>query len=187
MQAFSLPPDKFDKNSLNRGEIVGTVAWVSNASDFMYVLKQSGGDPAIGDYLKLNESDALTGWYIKPATMYAISSGTKHPEEAGKLLNFLINSPDMAKLQKTEKGVPASQNAFDAIKDDNTGEMENEFAASEKMDDEKESMKTMIPSMENSTIIDDFASCANNYIYGGGSLEDNANNFYEEVTKVTAQ
>lgn len=176
-------PDKFNKNSLNKEEIAGTVAWVSNASDFMDVLKDSGGEPCIGDYIRKNESDTLTGWYIKPATMYAISSGTKHPEEAAKLLNFLINSPDMAKLQKTEKGVPASQHAFDAIKDD-TGDMQNEIEASQKMDEVKKYMKTMIPSMENNTIIDKFTSCANSYIFGAGSLEDNANELYETVNEV---
>ncbi len=56
-----------------------------------------------------------TGMYFKPAMYYSISAKTKHPEESAKLVDFLLNDPEVAKLQLTDRGLPANLKVREAI------------------------------------------------------------------------
>ncbi|WP_159944486.1 MULTISPECIES: ABC transporter substrate-binding protein [unclassified Nocardiopsis] len=49
-----------------------------------------------------------TGMYFKPAMFYAISSGTDHPEEAARFVDFLLNSNEAAELILADRGLPAN-------------------------------------------------------------------------------
>ena len=64
-------------------------------------MEENGAEVIVGDYLQ-DAAARKFGWCVKPATMYAISATTEYPEEAAKLLEFLLNSRDMAQLQGTE-------------------------------------------------------------------------------------
>lgn len=48
------------------------------------------------------------GQYLKPSQLFAISSGSKNPQAAAKLINFLIAEPEGAKILGLDRGVPAS-------------------------------------------------------------------------------
>jgi multiple sugar transport system substrate-binding protein len=48
------------------------------------------------------------GMYLKPAMSYSISSGTEHPEEAARFVDFLLNSPEAAELMLNDRGLPAN-------------------------------------------------------------------------------
>ncbi|MEL7975325.1 extracellular solute-binding protein [Isoptericola sp. F-RaC21] len=61
-----------------------------------------------------------TGMYFKPAMYYSISAKTKHPEESAKLVDFLLNDPEVAKLQLTDRGLPANESVREAILPDLT-------------------------------------------------------------------
>jgi len=56
-----------------------------------------------------------TGMYFKPAMYYSISAKTKHPEESAKFVDFLLNDPEVAKLQLTDRGLPANLKVREAI------------------------------------------------------------------------
>ncbi|MFC7879805.1 ABC transporter substrate-binding protein [Isoptericola sp. NPDC057391] len=56
-----------------------------------------------------------TGMYFKPAMYYSISAKTEHPEESAKLVDFLLNDPEVAKLQLTDRGLPANMSVREAI------------------------------------------------------------------------
>ncbi|GAB3086618.1 ABC transporter substrate-binding protein [Isoptericola nanjingensis] len=56
-----------------------------------------------------------TGMYFKPAMYYSISAKTEHPEESAKLVDFLLNDPEVAKLQLTDRGLPANLTVREAI------------------------------------------------------------------------
>lgn len=56
-----------------------------------------------------------TGMYFKPAMYYSISAKTEHPEESAKLVDFLLNDPEVAKLQLTDRGLPANLAVREAI------------------------------------------------------------------------
>lgn len=108
--------DSFNRNAFASGEVGGTLAWVSDAGGYCDPLKENGYDVKIGEYICEPGAKSL-GWFVKPATMYAISNNTEHPEAAAKLLNYLLNGEEMTLRQGTEKGVPISSSAFEILKD----------------------------------------------------------------------
>lgn len=69
---------------------------------------------------------------VNKASMYwSISAETQHPAEAAKLVDFLINDVDAAKILGVERGVPANPEIQEAIQPQlsPTGVMATEFAA----------------------------------------------------------
>lgn len=55
-----------------------------------------------------NLKGSPSGHYIKPAMMMSVSSKSKAPEEAAKVVNFLVNETDGVKALGIERGVPPS-------------------------------------------------------------------------------
>jgi oligogalacturonide transport system substrate-binding protein len=49
--------------------------------------------------------------------LFAISKNSGHPKEAALLLNFLMNEPEGSLLMGTERGVPLSRVARQALQD----------------------------------------------------------------------
>lgn len=46
--------------------------------------------------------------YLKPSQMFSVSGGSKNPDAAVKLINFLVANPEGVKFLGVERGVPAS-------------------------------------------------------------------------------
>jgi len=173
------PLDTFDRSMYMSGEVVGTMCWISDTKIYCDGLAETGVTVARGSYPELPDAK-LSGWYTKPATMWAISADTEHPEEAAKLLNFLLNDPDMAKLQKTEKGVPVSDAAVEALKEEGLSET-NEYRAVQEMNEHQEDLHLIIPNMENESIIDAFKSGADEYLYDKMTSKDAATIILENI------
>lgn len=55
------------------------------------------------------------GWYTKPTGLYAISSNSKHAHEASVLLNYMVNSSEMAVNFGMSKGFPISRAAQETL------------------------------------------------------------------------
>ncbi len=157
------PVDSFDRTDYMSGKIVGTMCWISDTKLYCDAPLEAGVNVSHGSYPKLPGA-TTSGWYIKPATMWAISVDTEHPEEAAKLLNYLLNDPEMAKLQKNEKGVPVSKAAVAALKEEGLLET-NEYKAIQEMNEKQGELKLIIPNMENERIIDAFKIKADEYLY----------------------
>jgi oligogalacturonide transport system substrate-binding protein len=56
-----------------------------------------------------------TGELSKPSAFYSIPKSSKHQQAAAKLINFMLNDPTAAKLQKVENGVPDSKVARNTL------------------------------------------------------------------------
>jgi multiple sugar transport system substrate-binding protein len=56
-----------------------------------------------------------TGMYFKPAMYYSISATTEHPEESAKFVDFLLNDPEVAALQLTDRGLPSNLSVRESI------------------------------------------------------------------------
>jgi oligogalacturonide transport system substrate-binding protein len=177
-----LPVDQYSNTKFASGELAGSVFWISDADNYCSTVEENGGNPVIGEYPML-EGATISGWYMKPATMYAISNITEAPEASAKLLDFLLNSEEMADLQKTEKGVPVSQSALAELKEQNLLDGYG-YQAAEKMTENKETMELMIPIMENEDILSTFKSESYEYIYGKASLDECANDIYEGINSI---
>ena len=170
-----LPVDQFDLGKVAKGQIAGCACWVSDAGNYGSAIRNADCEPVIAEYPTANGD--LKGWYIKPATLYAISGNTEHPEAAAKLLNFLLNSSDMAMLQKTEKGVPISHNAYETLK--NADALDTyQTDASNKMMENRDCMSVMLPVMENEALINAFKEGADEYIYGKKTLDESTEAIY---------
>ena len=57
------------------------------------------------------EKTGTSGHYIKPSQMMSISSKSKAPEEAAKLISFMVQAPEGVKILGIERGVPCSSAA----------------------------------------------------------------------------
>lgn len=58
------------------------------------------------------------GAYLKPSMFFSIAATSKNPEEAAKLISFVINAPDGLKAYGVERGVPPSAAARKEIAGD---------------------------------------------------------------------
>ena len=164
-----MPVSSFERNAFTSQKIAGAVAWISDASNYCTPLAKTGAEVVVGEYLREPDAERL-GWYIKPATLYAISRDTSQPKEAAMLLNFLLNSREMAVRQGTEKGIPISDAAYQVLEEE---EMMNgyENSANNNMQESQNEMKLMMPILENENILNAFKEEADYYLYDRESLE----------------
>lgn len=178
------PIDSFERSKYLSGEIIGTMCWISDAKLYCDAPQEAGTD-IVGGLFPMKPGAERTGWYIKPATMWAISADTEHPEEAAKLLDFLLNDEDMVRLQQTEKGVPVSDEAIRILSAEGLAET-NEFKATENMFAHQEDLHLMIPNMENDDILNAFKTNADEYLYDKTDAGTCAAKIYADMQDVIA-
>jgi oligogalacturonide transport system substrate-binding protein len=180
-----MPVDQFSIIKFTNGEVAGSLFWISDADKYCGALEDNGVEPLIAPYPTFS-GGTLSGWYMKPATMYAISSTTQYPEASAKLLNFLVNSAEMADYQQTEKGVPVSSAAIDELtsKDllDGYG-----YESTQQMWSVKSSMEIMLPVMEDENVIAAFKQGADEYLYDQASLSDCAQIVWDSLTDAISE
>ena len=115
----------------------------------------------------------------------SVAHGFAHPEEAARLVNYLLNDPDYALLQGTEKGVLASKTARETLADN--GKLSGfEEEATEQMQDHKDEMDPMVPAMEDADIISAFKDSLRKYEYGRADLSQSAQELYAAVQESNA-
>ncbi len=155
----------FERLAPEDGVYAGIVAWLSDGSSYCDRAIRNGYEYVVADYPVMKDTDEVEGWYAKPATMYAISKNTDHPEEAAMLLDFLLNSEEMAELQRTEKGIPLSNTAQNYLAENNylEGMQYNAFL---KMNEYSQNMEVISPYFENEELIAAFRDASNAVLYG---------------------
>lgn len=162
----------YSRDRFLSGESAGEALWTSDAEYYAAPLEtEYGHNVIIGDYLTLTTA-LRSGWYVKPTSLYCISSTCEAPEEAARFLNFLLNNETMAQLQGTEKGVPLSDSALETL---SAKDMLNGAAAeaSRKLSDAGE--LTLMPGkLEDSEFYSRFFERFDLYYYGEATLEEAA-------------
>lgn len=179
-----LTVDQWKRNDLTSGSTAGALFWVSDSDNYCGSIEGGGFKPVLGEYPGVKEhTGGKSGWYMKPATMYAISKNSENPKEAAILLDYLVNSPEMAMQQNTEKGIPVSDKAFSTLEKEGllTGYC---AAANDKMMSERDSMAIMLPVMENETVINAFKNGADNYLYDKADLHETAESIVSEMNEI---
>lgn len=170
--------EHYERIKLDNEEYAGAVAWVSDAESYFGDAICKGKEIIVADQTTVNGESVGEGWYMKPATMYAISKDTDHAKEAGMLLDFLMNSKEMAELQGIEKGIPLSSSARETLS--KNGMLSGiQFEASEKMDSAPLSELSAV--LENGGLIDDFFAAATDYIYDKKNLSAAAYAFCQKA------
>lgn len=113
-EGVTIPIDDRDRKDFEDGKAAGTVMWISDAEYYVAPCRDKGNEIAIADY-PTAEGSTVYGWYAKPTSLYSISPNTEHPQEAARLVDFLLSSEDMAKLRGLENGVPASKSSLEVL------------------------------------------------------------------------
>ncbi len=171
----------FDRLNIANGNYAGVLAWVSDAVNYCGSAIENGYEIVVADYTANAPENCGKGWCAKPATMYAISRNTNHPEESAMLLDFLLNSEEMAGLQGIEKGIPLSSSAREYLESENVLNG-IQYEASMKMES-NDSLEQMSPFSENESLIDMFAKSCNIVLYERSTSEEESKNLYEEMKK----
>lgn len=167
-----VPLYNFNVSDLEDGLIAGTVCWASDSIRYCQPAIDDGMNVVLGDYLRLSPDDA-SRWYIKPATMFAISADCSDPAACGRLVNFLLNDPQFAVLQGTEKGIPVSESARQALLE--AGLLGGiEYQAGEFITDNIDNMVLINPMLENAEFMDIFKTYSDQYLYDEATLEEAA-------------
>ncbi len=170
----------YERNNLASEVYAGSVAWVSDASNYFGEAVKKGRNIVPAQYTTFDGNNVGEGWYAKPATMYAISKNTAHPRESAMLLDFLLNSKEMAVLQGIEKGIPLSKSAQSAL--ERKGMLEGlQYEASQCM--ESADLGKLDPIIETGGMIDDFFSASNDVIYEKATLNQASADLYQKLLK----
>lgn len=157
----------YDRRDLALLRMAGTVSWASDSGYYEDAAKEISMELAIGPYIT-EDNYVGYGWYEKPTGLYAVRKDTKSPENAGKLVDHLINSADMATSLGMSKGVPVSSAAAEAL--EARGLLKGvEFESNRMMRDEYR-LGTMSPSLENEELIAIFADAVNSIYYGSADV-----------------
>lgn len=167
----------YNKLELSKGGYAGTVAWVSDAVNYYGANVANGEEIIPVNYTHIDPRKSGQGWYAKPATLYAVSKNTEQPEEAAKLLDFLLNDAEMAVLQGVEKGIPLSRAAQAAL-EENDMLHGLQYDASQKME-QTAGLKMLPPVIENNTLIDSFVECCNQLLFDRAAAQTAARELWD--------
>lgn len=169
----------YDKLEISNGNYAGVVAWLSDAESYCGGAVANGYDMVVADYTTIDGK--LGSWYAKPATMYAIRKDIENPEAAAKLLDYLLNSTEMASYQKIEKGTPLSSSARQYLEENELlGGIQ--YEAFKKMTETKDELDIISPYFEDDSMIDRFTDVCNEVLYGKAASDEQAVLLYEELT-----
>lgn len=172
-----MPPSEFEVSYFGAGNIAGVSCWASDAQRYCSPLVENNVEVIVGDFISTENSSGY-GWYIKPATMFAISANCDNPEEAGRVLNYLLNSPEFIMLQGTERGIPVSVTAVETLTE-NDMLSGVEYDAGRVIRDNMDSMVLINPMLENADVQDAFKTYADMYLYGELTLDEAASMLHE--------
>lgn len=168
----------FERLEPESGGYAGVLAWLSDGSSYCDRAIEKGYEYVVADYPISSSAKVGDGWYAKPATMYAISKNTDHPQESAMLLDFLLNSSEMANLQQIEKGIPLSDAAQTYLeKHDKLAGMQ--YNAFTKMNEYADNLAPISPYFENEKLIDAFRDACNAVLYAKADAEIKAKELHE--------
>jgi len=114
--------------SYGKGNLYEMRPWIDGRFGGLYMW-----DTAIGKYAaNLDPSMTLelapypmapgatdSGLLARPSMMFSMGRNTKHPEEAAKLINFLLNDADGVKILGLSRGIPLSSEGLAALHEAN--------------------------------------------------------------------
>ncbi len=175
----------FERLAPEDGIYAGIVAWLSDGSSYCDRAVKNGYEYIVTDYPVTGTARIGDGWYTKPATMYAISRNTDHPEEAAMLLDFLLNSTQMAELQRIEKGIPLS-NAAQSYLSEHDQLAGMQYVAFEKMNEHRANLAVISPYFENEELISAFRDASNAVLYAKTDTETQAKVLHKTFEEILA-
>lgn len=127
-----------------------------------------------------------SGHYIKPSQMMSISSRCKAPEEAARIIQYMVNDPEGVKILGIERGVPCSvaARAVLAPELDALGKMQVDFVAALS----KVAVALPPPPPKGAGEVENLLRrVADSVAFGRTSIKDAAQQFHSEVEGILAR
>ena len=179
------PIDEIEKNDFKSGSTAGVVYWISDAEYYCTPVIENGYVVEVGEY-PVMEDAKLYGWYAKPTSLYCIRKDTMDPKEAAKLVDFLLNSEEMAQAQGLEKGIPLSTSILEVLesKDMLKG---IQFEANQKMTDNSSKLDCINSNLENSDLIDAFKAAFDEVYYNKADITAKSEELYDSFCEILAE
>lgn len=158
------------------GNIAGVLEWGSAVGKYESVLED--GVLEAGPFLKDNNGNS-GGWFVKPSLLYAVSSNTKYPDEAGAFIDFLLNNEECADILGTSRGIPTSRYAEERL--ESTGKL---AGLAQQNDEMLESMDTVTvsPYMELARMKEFYNEAIEKVSYELADTSETAQELYENIT-----
>lgn len=132
------------------------------------------------------EKGGSSGHYIKPSQMMSVSSKSKSPEEAAKLVNYMVTDPEGVKILGIERGVPCSAAARALLTPevDDLGRQQIEFVAMLG----KIAVPLPPPPPKGAGEIENLLKrVADSVAFGKTSIKDGASQFHTEAVGILAR
>lgn len=161
------------------GTCAGTLQWITSVNKYSGFIEEAGGEAVLGQVPVMNGAKR-TGWYVKPATMYAISASTEHPKEAALLLEYLVSSTEMAKLQGLDKGIPSNAAAKQVLESE--GMLEGLQGEASEVVDATDTI-LMSPYFENSALQNALKNAVIDVLYEKSDIDSAAKTAYEAMVE----
>lgn len=172
---------EYDRRDFAMMKNAGTASWASDPGYFEDAINDMNMELAIGPFLT-TDSYLSYGWYEKPTGLYVIRQDTANPEEAAKLVDYLINSSDMAISLEMTKGTPISSAAAEAL--EARGLLKGvEYEANRQMMSDP-MIQPMCPNMENSDLINIYMTAVYNIHYKNANLEREAKLALDKINRL---
>ncbi|WP_234320342.1 ABC transporter substrate-binding protein [Streptomyces sp. SBT349] len=58
-----------------------------------------------------------SGMFLQPSMFWSSFSGSQHPEEAARFIDFMVNDPDAGAIQGSDRGLPVNGAVLESIQD----------------------------------------------------------------------
>ena len=165
------------ESKLFQGKYAASIQWVSNASKYEGYISQAGGE-CVGKVAPTLVGAKRKGWYVKPATLYSIGAHSKNPEEAAKLLNYMVSDDDMVIKQGLDKGVPCNKKAIEILTQENMlegNQYETSVAA------EQQDYPLMSPYFEVTMYQEVLKNATDQILYAGYTIPQAAKEAYKTI------
>ncbi|HVE51235.1 MAG TPA: extracellular solute-binding protein [Casimicrobiaceae bacterium] len=127
-----------------------------------------------------------SGHYIKPAMMMSVSSKTKTPEEAARVINYMVTDPEGVKILGIERGVPCSAAARALLlpEADDLGKLQIDYVAQVT----KIAVPLPPPPPKGAGEIENLLKrVADSVAFGKTSIKDGASQFHTEAVNTLAR
>ena len=172
--------------SIEQYEVSRGTAAMSFANSNQVVAFQGINKNKLGLSVFPNEKGAKSGHYIKPAMLMSVSAKSKAPEEAAKVIQFMVNEPDGVKALGIERGVPPSSTAQKFVTPDldDLGKMQVDFVAAVS----KVAVPLPPPPPKGAGEIEKLMlRVADTVAFGRASVKDGAQQFFTEAESILAR
>lgn len=119
---WHLVPDYGDMTAVETdplvyGSIPQNMAWctVHGGSNLLVAFQAAASEETEIGITTIPTSNPKKSNFVQPSMFFSISSNTENPEEAVKVLDYLIHSPEANRILLAERGIPVSRVALEEV------------------------------------------------------------------------